>query len=238
MSRKRQAETQAGLATLTPKPTEAATPQLPATIAKPELALAPLAEMATAINAVFDAETTALNTAKDKRLEAGRLLKEVRDRLQAAALNKDTPNSISFDSWCKRNIKRSKADIYQCISLVSAKDPAKARDAEKTRAREGMKAARAKAKAAPQSVTLQPSQPAAPAMPAPIAPITVPWESAPITAEMYISVLNDLGVAFHDNAQLGKIKSDSAYFEASMANMIAAAKTFLARMTPQSDQGE
>jgi hypothetical protein len=126
--------------------------QLPATIAPNDPSLP---ELAARINAEFGEVDAALVGALNHRVLAGKMLKSVREQLRQAAtrMGGDGKRS-SFDAWCKKNIKRSKADIYACLALVKSDDPAEQAAAvtrERTRAATGMAAAR-KWK---QSVTLQ-----------------------------------------------------------------------------------
>lgn len=101
----------------------------------------PLDKLARLINArLYDAEASdtkareAGQAANDSRIAAGHLLVQARTRVGVA----------QWAAWYKKHINRSKADIYRCIGLVEAPDPIKAREAEKTKAREGMAATRAK----------------------------------------------------------------------------------------------
>ncbi len=105
-----------------------------------------LASLARNINARFDDATKADTAAYDARIAIGKLLIEARERVDAAPKEHGT-----FTEWYKLNIKRSKADIYRCISLASSPEPAKAREAEKAVAREGM----ARTRGAAKSLTLE-----------------------------------------------------------------------------------
>ena len=109
----------------------------------------PLIEIAARINAEFTAVDAAEVTAQDHRIQAGRMLKTARDTLSKNA----------FLPWCKRYIKRSKADIYACLKLVESdkpEDQQAAREAQKTRSATSMAASRQR-----QSATLQ-TEPAVP----------------------------------------------------------------------------
>ena len=143
-------------------------------------ALKPLDELATAINAEFKALDGAEVVVESHRVAAGRMLKEVRERL---------PKEHTFTAWCGRSIKRSKADIYRCLKLVSNDTPAAVAQAVKTErktAAASMRKTDDKRKAAAsQSFETKPAVPATfapqPDLTAQVlahaaAAITVPWE--------------------------------------------------------------
>ena len=100
-----------------------------------ELALPALAlKINEAMTRAHDADVNA----KDQRIAAGMMLKRARERVAPK----------QWTRWLKRNITRSKADVYRCLALVENPKPeaqAVAREAEKTKARTGMRASRAKA---------------------------------------------------------------------------------------------
>lgn len=121
-----------------------------------EVAPSNLQALAGRINQEFAQIGWAEQLSADHRLNAGKLLAEARE-----AIGRGAP----FDTWCKKNIERSRSDIYRCIALTETADPVEARTEEKTKAREGMKATRKKQQAvamervdppvAPQSLTLE-----------------------------------------------------------------------------------
>ncbi len=206
--------------------------QLPAVIeAKPVLTR--LADMAKAINTAF-AEIDVTNAVlTDKRLTAGQMLKEARDRIAA-----QKPKEYTFEAWCRTNINRSQSDIYACIALASSDDPAASRKAEQanTRARQATHRARKSVTSQTPATPLPSAYAPAPPMPPPIEAITVEWASVKISPAMYIKALKDLAVAVRDNGNLTQLSSEqfpedeTSYFRKSLANMIAAAHTFLARV--------
>lgn len=138
MSRKRQAETAASLNAAIQAEGKSLFTVAPG-LAPNQLPLPQLAEKIIATLAEATAhdgkakEQHAL--ANDKRLAAGRMLLEARGRVSS------TPGQWEY--WLRKNIKRSLSDCRALIALAEAPEPEKARETEKTRAREGMARTRA-----------------------------------------------------------------------------------------------
>lgn len=73
--------------------------------------------------------------ATDMRISAGKLLVEAKTKVLA---KKADGEDVTWKSWVAEHIERSYGDCNKCIKLLEAPDPAKAREDEKTAAREGM----------------------------------------------------------------------------------------------------
>lgn len=93
-----------------------------------------LKQIARAVEARFVQCDAAEKQAYDHRYQIGVLLIQARERCKA--------DKLKFEAWYKENIKRSKADIYRCIKLAEAEDPAAAREAEKEASRTSSAATR------------------------------------------------------------------------------------------------
>src|SRR5216684_7452676 len=105
MSKKRQAETAASQA-----PAEAGSHRVMAPPLAPEAPTLPL--LAERINQALTVAAASDNVANQSRIDAGRMLQQVRARIPKG-----------FVAWCANNIKRSKADVYRCLKLVENADP-------------------------------------------------------------------------------------------------------------------
>jgi hypothetical protein len=110
-----------------------------------------LDEIASKVNVLLDAETSAVKEAaeyrataietdakaENHRVAAGKLLLIARERIGAKGSN------IKWLDWCKENIKRSDRDIRRLLKIAMADNPAEALEADKAKAREGMRRTRA-----------------------------------------------------------------------------------------------
>jgi hypothetical protein len=101
----------------------------------------PLDVVAGQINALFEKSDDALKESDDKRISAGLLLVQAKARVQA----REDGINMPWKVWLKTNIKRSYQDVCKVVAIASAPDPQKALKDERAKAREGMKATRAKA---------------------------------------------------------------------------------------------
>jgi hypothetical protein len=87
------------------------------------------------------AEATALDIKADNaRIEAGRMLIELRARIEAGEVG-----LVGWWHWYSANFTRSRRDAEKCMALAQAKDPSAALEHERQRAREGMREYRAAA---------------------------------------------------------------------------------------------
>jgi hypothetical protein len=83
----------------------------------------------------------------DQRLSAAALLLEAKGRVEAG----EAGNNIDWETWCSVNIKtrdgkpRSYRDVQRLVAIAESPDPQAALDADREKARAGMKATRARA---------------------------------------------------------------------------------------------
>jgi len=79
----------------------------------------------------------------DKRIEAGHMLHDARERVTAMIANGEYDGT--WNKWCAEKIDRSRTDIYRCLKLVEGHNsPTEALTRERTEARESMRATRAR----------------------------------------------------------------------------------------------
>jgi hypothetical protein len=97
-----------------------------------------LAELAKSIRAKLDEIDKAEGVTNDIRLEAGRLLTLAKARVRAE--HGRTKNF--WADWCKSFVERTPRDIQRLVKMASPADPKAAREEEKKKARDGMKAKR------------------------------------------------------------------------------------------------
>lgn len=192
---------------------------LPAVIAP-----ATLDEMAAKINMSFKAVDTAEIGMKNARIETGKLLIEVRDRLVEAAKKSGGDGRNVFAAWFKKHINRSKSDIYACIKLASAPDPVAAVKAERATARASMATTRANR----QSETFR-TEPSAATVAGAQLPNVPVWQGAIPThdalSELKITV--DTLARLLEDARTMKLAGTAAIEQA-----IAAMRAFLAKVQP------
>jgi hypothetical protein len=91
-------------------------------------------KMVDQVHREFAAAVADTKRADRARIRAGKLLIELRQRIEAG----EAGQGIKWGKWCGENIARSKRDINRCIKLAQAKDPEAAHDEEKTEAVERM----------------------------------------------------------------------------------------------------
>ena len=94
-----------------------------------------LAALAKSINHHINRALAADISGERHRVKAGRELIEAREHVPPG----------DWIAWCKANIKRGQRDIQRLMRIAGAEDPDAALELDRAKAREGMKATRAKA---------------------------------------------------------------------------------------------